>query len=505
MAKEFLLAIDQGTTGSTAVVVGRDGTARGRANVEFPQHFPAPGEVEHDPDEIWQSVLEAVRRALAAANLTGADIGAIGITNQRETTLVWDHATGRPIHRAIVWQDRRTAGRCAGLREAGYLDAVRARTGLVLDPYFSGTKIDWILENVPGARARADRGELRFGTVETYLVHRLTGGAAHVTDVTNASRTLLLDLGTLAWSAPMLELLRVPASMLPKVVGCAEEVGRTAGVPGLLDGIPITGLAGDQQSALFGQACFDEGDVKCTYGTGAFVLMNVGATPKPSKHGLLTTAAWKLDAKSPAVYALEGSAFVAGAAVQWLRDGLGLIERAADIEALARGVADAGGVYFVPALAGLGAPYWDAEARGLITGITRGTTKAHLARATLEAIAHEVADLVEAMMADAALGHGMRMRVDGGASANVLLLELQAAYARVRVERPRDIETTARGAAMLAALGAGWVPGLPELRSWSAPERAFEPGGESAVVDEARRGWRAAVARARSERARAGA
>lgn len=505
MAKEFLLAIDQGTTGSTAVVVARDGTARGRANVEFPQHFPAPGEVEHEPDEIWASVLEAIRRALAEAQLSGEDIGAIGITNQRETTVVWDHATGRPIHRAIVWQDRRTAPRCAGLREAGYLEAVRARTGLVLDPYFSGTKIEWILDHVEGARARAERGELRFGTIETYLVHRLTGGAAHVTDVTNASRTLLLDLGTLAWSAPMLELLRVPDKLLPRVVGCAEPVGQTAGVPGLPDGIPVTGLAGDQQSALFGQACFDEGDVKCTYGTGAFVLMNVGTTPKPSRHGLLTTAAWKLDAKAPAVYALEGSAFVAGAAVQWLRDGLGLVAKASEIEALARGVDGAGGVYFVPALAGLGAPYWDADARGLITGITRGTTKAHLARATLEGIAHEVADLVEAMMADAALEHGMRMRVDGGASANELLLELQAAYARVRVERPRDIETTARGAAMLAALGANWVSSQEALRGWSAPERAFEPSEKTAAVDEARRGWRVAVARTRSDRARAGA
>jgi glycerol kinase len=496
---ELILAIDQGTTGSTAVVVDAAGHAKGRANVEFPQHFPRPGEVEHDADEIWGSVLRAVGLALERAGAKGADVAAIGITNQRETTLLWDKKTGTPIHRAIVWQDRRTASRCAELRGRGLLETVRARTGLVLDPYFSGTKIQWLLDHVPGARARAERGELAFGTVETYLVHKLTGGAAHVTDVTNASRTLLLGLAALEWDDEMLEMLAVPRSVLPRVVGCAEEVGRTKGVAGLPDGIPITGLAGDQQAALFGQTCFGLGDVKCTYGTGAFVLMNVGPTPAASRHGLLTTVGYKLRGQ-PAAYALEGSAFIAGAAVQWLRDGLGLIGSASEVEALARSVPDSGGVVFVPALAGLGAPYWDADARGLISGITRGTTRAHLARATIDAIAQQIADLVEAMKADAEVDPTMtmRMRVDGGASANALLLELQASYANVRVERPRDIETTARGAAMLAALGAGFVEDLEALRGWSAPDVAVEPSLGEAAVATARAEWRRAVARTRS-------
>jgi len=492
---DLVLAIDQGTTGSTAVVVDRDGKALGRANVEFAQHYPQPGWVEHEPEEIWSSAMKAVSLSLERAKAKPTDVAAIGITNQRETTLVWERATGKPIHRAIVWQDRRTADTCAALKAKGLEDRVRGRTGLVLDPYFSGTKVAWILDNVSGARARAENGELAFGTVESYLVQRLTG-SAHVTDVTNASRTLLLDLASLEWDDEMCTMLRVPKKMLPRVVGCAEEVGRTKGVPGLPDGIPITGMAGDQQSALFGQTCFEVGDVKCTYGTGAFVLMNVGSTPTPSKHGLLSTAAWRLPNEKP-VYALEGSAFIAGAAIQWLRDGLGVIATAAESEALARSVPDSGGVVFVPALVGLGAPYWDPNARGLISGITRGTTKAHLARATLEAIAHEVADLVEAMAND--LGHApgkMRMRVDGGASANALLLELQASYGQVRVERPRDIETTARGAAMLAALGAKMVTSLDALRGWSAPDVVVEPLGGSFA--EARDAWRRAVTRARS-------
>jgi len=495
---ELILAIDQGTTGSTAVVVDAHGHAKGRANVEFPQHFPKPGEVEHDANEIWSSVLQAVGMALERAGAKGTDVAAIGITNQRETTLLWDRKTGAPIHRAIVWQDRRTADRCAELRARGLEDRVRAKTGLVLDPYFSGTKIAWLLDNVPGARARAN--ELAFGTVETFLVHKLTGGAAHVTDATNASRTLLLGLSSLQWDDEMLEMLSVPRSLLPRVVGCAEEVGRTKGVPGLPDGIPITGMAGDQQAALFGQACFDLGDVKCTYGTGAFVLMNVGNQPVASRHGLLTTVGFRLRGTDAPVYALEGSAFIAGAAVQWLRDGLGLIGSAGEIEALARSVPDSGGVVFVPALSGLGAPYWDADARGLVAGITRGTTRAHLARATIEAIAHQIADLVQAMKADASVSPTglMRMRVDGGASANGLLLELQASYAHVRVERPKDIETTARGAAMLAALGAGLVSDLERLRGWSAPDLAVEPTLDAAAVESARAAWHVGVARTRS-------
>ncbi len=496
---EFILALDQGTTGSTALVLDAQGNTKGRANVEFPQHFPRPGWVEHDPDEIWTSVLEAVGLALARAGIQATDVAAIGITNQRETTLLWERATGKPIHRAIVWQDRRTADRCAALKEQGHEEQVRARTGLVLDPYFSGTKIGWLLDHVDGARARAERGELAFGTIETSLVHRLTGGEQHVTDVSNASRTLLLGLSSLAWDDGMCELLSVPRSILPRVVGCAEVVGRTKGVPGLPDGIPIAGMAGDQQSALFGQTCFGVGDVKCTYGTGAFVLMNVGAKPIASRHGLIATAGWRLREGDAPVYALEGSAFVAGAAVQWLRDGLQILASASEVEPLARSVPDAGGVVFVPALVGLGAPYWDPDARGLITGITRGTTRAHLARATLEAMAHQIADLVEAMAKDAGVASSaMRMRVDGGASVNELLLELQAAYAGVRVERPRDTETTARGAAMLAALGAKLVPDLEALRRWSVPDRTVEPTLLPADVDAARAGWRRAIQRARS-------
>jgi glycerol kinase len=491
---DLILAIDQGTTGSTAVILDSKGDARGRANVEFPQHFPKPGWVEHNPEEIWGSVLKAVGQALERASAKGSDIAAIGITNQRETTLVWDRKTSEPIHNAIVWQDRRTSDTCAALKQRGLEASVKQRTGLVLDPYFSGTKIKWLLDHVPGARGR----DLAFGTVESYLVHRLTGGAAHITDVTNASRTLLLGLSSLAWDDEMLAMLEVPRSMLPRVVGCAEEVGRTKGVPGLPDGIPITGLAGDQQSALFGQTCFAKGDVKCTYGTGAFVLMNVGSEPIHSKHGLLATAGWRLNSKTAPVYALEGSAFIAGAAVQWLRDGLGIITSAAEIEGLARSVSDTGGVVFVPALVGLGAPYWDADARGLICGITRGTTKAHLARATLDAVAQQIADLVEAMAADAGVtSHSMRMRVDGGASANRLLLELQASYAHVRVERPRDIETTARGAAMLAALGVGMVSDLDSLRGWSSPDVSVDPSLGAAEVQRARAEWKRAVARAR--------
>ncbi len=497
---DLILAIDQGTTGSTAVVIDAQGDAKGRANVEFAQHFPKPGWVEHDAEEIWSSVLEAVSLALERANAKGTDIAAIGITNQRETTLVWDRVTGAPIHRAIVWQDRRTADTCAGFKARGLEAQVRSRTGLVLDPYFSGTKIAWMLANVSGARARAEQGDLAFGTIETYLVHRLTGGAEHVTDVTNASRTLLLGLSSLAWDDEMCAMLEVPKAMLPRVVGCAERVGVTKGVPGLPDGIPITGMAGDQQSALFGQTCFGIGDVKCTYGTGAFVLMNVGSKPITSKHGLLATAGWRLRAGDAPVYALEGSAFIAGAAVQWLRDGLGLIRSASEIEALARTVPDSAGVVFVPALVGLGAPYWDPDARGLIAGITRGTTRAHIARATLEAIAHQVADLVEAMSADAGVATGtrLRMRVDGGASENALLLELQAGYGAVRVERPKDIETTARGAAMLAALGVGLVDGLEALRGWSSPDVTVEPTLPALAVAEARQSWRRAVVRTRS-------
>jgi glycerol kinase len=493
MAKQLILAIDQGTTGTTALVMDPDGKTLGRHTVEFDQHYPGPGWVEHEPEGIWRSVVEAGRAALGAASVSGDAIAAIGVTNQRETTLVWDRATGKPIHRAIVWQDRRTSDRCAELRASGHEDLARRRTGLVFDPYFSGTKIAWILDHVAGARRRADDGELAFGTVDSFLLQRLSAGQVHATDVTNASRTLLMDLATRTWDAEMCELLRVPMTVLPKIVPSAGILARTSGLGWLPDGIPIAGIAGDQQAALFGQACFEVGDAKCTYGTGAFILANVGPAPVESRFGLLATVAWQIDGE--VAYALEGSAFIAGAAVQWLRDGLGLIRSAAEIEQLARKVDSSDGVFFVPALAGLGAPYWDAEARGVICGITRATTASHLARAVLEGIAHEVADLLDAMRED--LGHPLtKMRVDGGAAHNDLLLSEQAHLAGLTIERPHDLETTARGAAMLAALGAGIFRSKDDARRMAPIERTFAPSGADPKL--ARRGWKRAVARARS-------
>jgi glycerol kinase len=458
MTPPLLLAIDQGTTGSTALVVTLEGETIGRKTVEFPQHFPKPGWVSHDVEEIWASVEAAVTGALAAANVDGKAIAAIGITNQRETTVVWDRATGKPIDMAIVWQCRRTADVCDALKqERATVTDVRAKTGLVIDAYFSATKIAWLLDHTDGARRRAERGELAFGTIDSFLVHRLTAGGAHVTDITNASRTLLMALATGAWDAELCALFHVPESVLPRIVPSAGVVATTLGVGFLPDGIPIAGIAGDQQAALFGQACFAEGDAKCTYGTGAFALMNIGDTPILSEHGLVTTVAWGIGGKT--TFALEGSAFIAGAAVQWLRDGLGIIKSAPDVEALAKRVESSDGVVFVPALAGMGAPHWDQDARGTITGITRGTTAAHLARATLEGIAFEVTDLLEAMQKDAKRPLA-RLRVDGGAAANDLLMQFQADVADVVVERPTDVESTGRGAAMLAGLGAGVGGGL---------------------------------------------
>jgi glycerol kinase len=496
-----LLAIDQGTTGSTALVMTTDGRTLGRATLEFPQHFPEPGWVEHEPEEIWGSVLGAVREALARAQIPGSDVGAIGITNQRETTLLWERATGTPVHRAIVWQDRRTASRCEELRRAGHAERVSAATGLVLDPYFSGTKLEWLLDHVAGARKRATAGELCFGTVDSFLVYRLAGGARasapHVTDVTNASRTLLMELATRRWDAEQCRLLRVPEAVLPRIVASAERVAVTKDVPGLPDGIPIAGIAGDQHAALFGQACFAAGDAKCTYGTGAFVLMNTGSVPVRSARGLLTTVAWQVG--NDVAYALEGSVFIAGAAVQWLRDGLGIIRSAAEVEALARSVPDTGGVSFVPALAGLGAPYWDAGARGLISGITRGTTRAHLARAALESIALQVDDVLCSMRADVTAPFE-RMRVDGGAAANDLLLQMQSDFSGVSVERPTELESTARGAAMLAGVGAGLFPSASEARKVVRVDRVFEPQVSPADRQTIRKRWEEAVSRARSDK-----
>jgi glycerol kinase len=489
-----ILAIDQGTTGSTALVMGTDGSTLGRANREFAQHFPQPGWVEHEPEEIWTSVVEAVGDALAAAGVSGGEIGAIGITNQRETVVVWERASGKPVHRAIVWQDRRTTGRCAELKAAGHEPGVREATGLVIDPYFSGTKLGWLLDAVGGLRKRASAGDIAFGTIDSFLVHRLTGGARHVTDVTNASRTLLMDLKERRWHPGMCELFGVPEQVLPEIVPSAGVVGQTRGLPMLPDGIAVTGMAGDQHAALFGQACFEPGEAKCTYGTGAFVLVNTGSRPVASRFGLLSTMGWQIG--NEVVYALEGSAFIAGAAVQWLRDGLGIVRSASEIEALAKSVDSSEGVTFVPALAGLGAPHWDPEARGLISGITRGTRAAHLARATLEAIALEVNDLIRAMSDD--LGRPIsRIRVDGGAAANDLLMQLQSDLSAVTVERPSELESTARGAAMLAGIGAGLFRSGHEAGRMVTIDRTFTVAMNDAEREKSLSRWNDAVRRSR--------
>jgi glycerol kinase len=499
MSNPYLLAIDQGTTGTTALVVDGHGSVLARSSREFPQHFPKPAWVEHEPDEIWASVQAAVREVLERARVAPMACAGIGITNQRETTLVWERTRGEPIHRAIVWQDRRTSERCASLKQAGLEPLFRARTGLVIDPYFSGTKLAWLLDNVAGARARAEQGALAFGTVDSYLVYRLTGGKVHATDVTNASRTLLFDIHKQVWDPELLRALNVPASLLPEVVSSSGVVGHTRGVGPLPDGIPIAGIAGDQHAALFGQTCFAIGDGKCTYGTGAFLLVNTGREPIVSRHGLLTTPAWRIGDVTE--YALEGSAFIAGAAVQWLRDGLGLVRAAEEIEALARQVDSAGDVVFVPALAGLGAPYWDPDARGLISGITRDTRAAHLARATLEGIAFQVADLANAMEAD--MGRSVtRLRVDGGASKNRLLMEFQGDLLGATVERPSCIETTALGAAYLAGLGVGLFSDRDAIGRAHHIDWSYKPTMSLDERSAHKERWARAVARARSELAR---
>lgn len=491
----FLLAIDQGTTGSTVVVVSATGEVLGRATREFPQHFPKPGWVEHDVGEIWKSVLGSLSAALEGARVHPSDCAGIGITNQRETTVVWDRKTGAPIHRAIVWQDRRTSARCAELKQSGAEATFRARTGLVLDPYFSGTKVEWILNNVDGARQRADNGELAFGTIDSLLIYKLTAGRTHVTDATNASRTLLFDINRLHWDTELAQTLNVPLSMLPEVRTSSEVYGHTVGVPGLPDGIPIAGIAGDQQAALFGQTCFQIGDAKCTYGTGAFQLMNTGNNPMVSSHGLLTTVAWTIG--SEVTYALEGSAFIAGAAVQWLRDQLGIIKSAREIEPLAASVESSGDVVFVPALAGLGAPYWDPDARGLITGLTRGSSAAHLARATLEGIAFQIADLSKAMVLDA--GHPLaRLRVDGGASTNNLLMQFQADLLGIDVDRPSCIETTALGAAYLAGLAVGVFADRAAVEKAHRIDKTYHCNMNEAERTAHLARWQAAVERTRS-------
>ncbi len=488
----YLLAIDQGTTGTTALLLDRSLRVRAKVGCEFAQIYPQPGWVSHDPEAIWQSTIAAVQGVLAESAIDASEIAAIGITNQRETTVVWDRATGRAIDHAIVWQCRRTAEVCERLIAQGHSDFIRARTGLPIDAYFSGTKAAWLLDHHEGARQRADAGELAFGTIDTFLVSRLTGGKVHVTDPSNASRTMLYDIGQRAWSPELCELLHVPMAMLPEVRSSAEIYGKTQGLGFLPDGIPIAGMAGDQQAALCGQLCIEPGMAKCTYGTGAFLLMQTGKQRIESHHGLLTTVAWQVG--EDFLYALEGSVFIAGAAVQWLRDGLGVIETSGEIEGLARSVADSGGVVFVPALAGLGAPHWKPHARGLISGITRGTTAAHLARATLEGIALSCADLLTAMEAD--LGEKLtELRVDGGAAANGLLMQIQADLLQTTVVRPQVIETTALGAAILAGVGIGWFATLADAQASWREDRRFEPGPAS-QTETMRARWLQAVGKA---------
>ncbi|MFH6781651.1 MULTISPECIES: glycerol kinase GlpK [Methylobacterium] len=488
----LILAIDQGTTSSRALLFRPDTSIAGLAQAEFPQHFPASGWVEHEPEDLWRTTLETCRAAMKQAGVTARDVAAIGITNQRETTLVWDKRTGEAVHRAIVWQDRRSAGICARLKEAGHEPMVTAKTGLILDPYFSGTKIAWILDNVPGARARAEAGELAFGTVDSYLLWRLTGGRLHVTDATNASRTLLFDIHRGAWDDELMALLGVPASMLPEVRDSSGDFGETD--PELFGAaIPIRGVAGDQQAATVGQACFRPGMVKSTYGTGCFALLNTGSQPVASKNKLLTTIAYQLNGRR--TYALEGSIFVAGAAVQWLRDGLGIIESAAETGALAERADPAQDVYLVPAFVGLGAPHWEPDARGALFGLTRGTGPAELARAALESVCYQTADLLAAMRADWSDGDGRAtvLRVDGGMVASDWTMQRLADLLAAPVDRPEVKETTALGAAYLAGLACGLYPEPEHFADHWRLERRFTPAMEPTLRERRLAGWRKAV------------
>ena len=473
---KYILALDQGTTSSRAIVFDHAGNAVSVAQKEFTQYFPKPGWVEHDPMEIWSSQIGAAQEAISALRLSRDEIAAIGITNQRETTIVWDAATGEPVHNAIVWQDRRTAEYCDSLKEKGLTGMIREKTGLIIDAYFSGTKIRWILENVPGARVRAEKGELRFGTVDSWLVWNLTGGKVHVTDVSNASRTMLFNINTLQWDQELLDLLDIPISMMPQVKSSSEVYGETSGDV-FAEGVPVAGMAGDQQAALFGQMCTEPGSVKNTYGTGCFMLMNTGTEPIMSKNNLLTTIAWKI-----------------GDTVQWLRDGLGIIKSSSEVEELARTVPDNGGVYFVPALTGMGAPWWDQYAKGGIHGITRGTTAGHIARAALDGIAFQTMDIVGAMEKDA----GVRLselKVDGGASRDNLLMQFQADILGADVIRPQVTETTAKGACYLAGLAVGFWDSVAEIKSQWLAERVFHPEAPEEKVNALKEGWSDAIRR----------
>ena len=489
-----VLTFDQGTTSSRAILFDHGGSIVGVAQREFTQHFPQPGWVEHDAEEIWQTQLDVAREVLGKCKMSASDIAAIGITNQRETTLLWDRQTGKPIHHAIVWQDRRTAEYCDALRSDGHTDRVQQKTGLLIDSYFCATKIHWLLHHVEGARERAENGELAFGTIDSWLLWKLTGGRVHATDITNASRTMLLNITTGQWDDDLLELFGIPRSLLPEVFPSSHPYGQTD--PELLGGsIPLGGAAGDQQSALFGQNCTEPGMAKNTYGTGCFMLMNIGQTSITSEHRLLTTIAATQNDQPE--FALEGSIFVAGAIVQWLRDGLGIIDSSSEVESLAASVEDTDGVYLVPAFAGLGAPHWDAYARGTLVGLTRGTTKAHIARAALEGIAFQVADVVDAMRKDSGV-ELKELRVDGGAAANDLLMQFQADIIGVPVVRPKVIETTALGAAYLAGLSTGFWNSIDEIADIWQTDRVFTPSMSSDEVSRRRSRWSDALDRCRS-------
>jgi glycerol kinase len=489
----MILALDQGTTSSRAILFNEQGLPIATAQKEFPQHYPQSAWVEHDPNDIWGSQSGVAAEVLAKANITPKDIRAIGITNQRETTLVWNKKTGQPIHNAIVWQDRRTAKFIDDLKAQGLAETFQKKTGLVLDAYFSGSKVRWLLDNVKGARKQAENGELAFGTVDTWLVYKLTGGRVHVTDVSNASRTLMFNIHTLDWDDELLEILQVPRAMLPEVRSSSEVYGESE--RGILGGhLPIAGIAGDQHAATFGQVCFSKGQAKNTYGTGCFLMLNTGESPTASKNNLLTTVAWK---ETTTNYALEGSIFIAGAVVQWLRDGLGIIRDSKDVEKLARSVPDNGGVYLVPAFAGLGAPHWDQYARGTMMGLTRGSTAAHIARAALEAVAYQVTDVVKAMEADCGFKLS-ELRVDGGASKNDLMMQFQADMLGVPVVRPKVTETTALGAAYLAGLAVGFYPNRETIAKQWVVDEHFNPSMETDKRDKLLHDWRRALERAKA-------
>ena len=493
--KQYILALDQGTSSSRAIVFDERGTTCAVAQREFRQIFPKSGWVEHDPHEIWSSQASVIAEAITMMDINGLNLAGIGITNQRETTIVWDSDTEEPVYNAIVWQDRRTSDYCDELKNQGLTDMIRQKTGLIIDAYFSATKIKWILDNVPGARKRAEKGKLLFGTVDTWLIWRLTRGEVHVTDVSNASRTMLFNINTLEWDQELLDLFGIPRSMMPEVKSSSEVYGHTKTTI-FAHKVPISGIAGDQQAALFGQMCTEPGMVKNTYGTGCFLLMNSGEKPILSKNNLITTVAWKIG--DVVNYALEGSIFVGGSVVQWLRDGLGVIKSSSEVEALASQVPDTNGVYFVPALTGLGAPWWDQYARGTITGISRGTTTAHIARAALEGIAYQTMDITNAMSRDAGVPL-KELKVDGGASRNNLLMQFQADILGTKVIRPQVVETTAMGAAYLAGLAVGYWSSIDEIRKQWQVDRIFEPSWEEEKVRAAQDGWKDAVKRTLSD------